>query len=43
MALFVHSLQLQLEFEKLVFVRGGGELDDPEKNTQKEDIIIIIT
>ena len=42
MALFVHSLQLQLEFEKLVFVRGGGgELDDPEKNTRKEDIIII--
>ena len=23
------------------FLRGGGELDDPEKNTRKEDIIII--
>ena len=42
MALFVHSLQLQL---KVGFCEGGGggELDDPEKNTRKEDIIIKIT
>ena len=37
MALFVNFLQVQLEFGKLVFVKEGGELDDPEKNLRRDD------
>ena len=41
MALFINFLQVQLEFEKLVFVKegggGGGELDYPDKNQRRDD------